>query len=161
MPDKRSKTTYPVMYNWSSGGPMGSAPRDMGQAMCSNESRTITSQAVTCVVPVHSDTRSHRTNRPRLPRFLRLNMVIVSSLCCWLLLLPPLPGITRTDDDDRLDDYVHCMSCDTIAKGYNIPYDGLRKMTTPPCSVGVDRQTYPISHCCRDLQTADLVNHIN
>lgn len=84
--------TYPVMYSWSSGGPTGSAPSDMGHAMCSNESRTITSQAVTCVVPVHSETRSHRTNRPRLLRFLRRNIVIVSNLCCWLL-LPLPPGI--------------------------------------------------------------------
>lgn len=90
----RSKSiyTYPVMYNWSRGGPTGSAPSDMGHAMCSKESRTITSQAVTCVVPVHSETRSHRTNRPRLPWFLRRNIVIVSNLCCWLW-LPLLPGI--------------------------------------------------------------------
>lgn len=86
------KKTYPVMYNWSRGGPTGSAPSDMGHAMCNNESRTITSQAVTCVVPVHSETRSHRTNRPRFPRFLRRNIVIVSNLCCWLL-LPLPPGI--------------------------------------------------------------------
>lgn len=83
--------TYPVTYNWSSGGPTGSDPNDIGQAMCSNESRTITSQAVTCAVPVHSDTRSQRTNRPRLPRFLRRNMVIVSNLCCWLFPPPPVP----------------------------------------------------------------------
>lgn len=85
-------TTYPVMYSWSSGGPTGSAPSDMGQAMCSKESRTITSQAVTCVVPVHSVTRSQRTSLPRFPaRFRLLNMVIVSNRCCWLLVLPPLP----------------------------------------------------------------------
>lgn len=114
------RRTHPVWYNWSSGGPTGSAPSDMGHAMCSNESRTITSQAVTCVVPVHSDTRSHRTSRPRLPRHLRLSIVIVSNRCCWLLPPPPLPpplpppGITTTKSAARHRRRRAWTSCKTV-----------------------------------------------